>query len=128
MILLDTCTLLWVAADQTRLTEVARTTLASHCGEIFVSSVSAYEIGVLNSAGDIQLPFEVLDWFQRALEFHDFREIPLTSEFAAAAAALPLLHTDVFDRLLIGTAMVRNIRILTPDSSIAQYPQAQAVF
>jgi len=49
--------------------------------------------------------------------------LPLTAEQAFAAAALPLLHRDPFDRLLIATALLQRHTLLTPDPLIRQYPQ-----
>jgi PIN domain nuclease of toxin-antitoxin system len=43
-------------------------------------------------------------------------------QHAAAAANLPRLHKDPFDRLLISEAMVEGITLLTADETIVQYP------
>jgi PIN domain nuclease of toxin-antitoxin system len=35
--------------------------------------------------------------------------------------ALPLLHRDPFDRLLVAQALLEKLRILTSDRQVAQY-------
>jgi PIN domain nuclease of toxin-antitoxin system len=45
MHLLDTCSLLWLAADHARLSEAAVTRLLRYPDEVFVSAISAFEIG-----------------------------------------------------------------------------------
>ena len=45
MILLDTCALLWLALDQSQLSATARQTLAAHAGRLWVSPITAFEIG-----------------------------------------------------------------------------------
>jgi hypothetical protein len=47
----------------------------------------------------------------------------LDAGLLCAAADLPLLHRDPFDRLLIGTAIQEHLAILTPDHLIRQYPE-----
>ena len=41
---------------------------------------------------------------------------------ALAAGALPTLHADPFDRLLIAAAQAHRLSLLTPDPLIRQYP------
>jgi PIN domain nuclease of toxin-antitoxin system len=41
-----------------------------------------------------------------------------------AAAELPLIHRDPFDRILVATAIREQLAVLTPDRAIALYPVA----
>jgi|TARA_Y100000782_G_scaffold95167_1_gene106356 PIN domain nuclease of toxin-antitoxin system len=41
----------------------------------------------------------------RALLDADYRELPMTGQHCIAAAALPPIHKDPFDRMLIGQAL-----------------------
>jgi len=124
MILLDTCTLLWLVMQSASLSEAARTTLSTHAGRLQVSAVSAFEIGQKHAAGKLELPFVPADWFARACCAHGLTCLPLSAEQAFAAAALPLLHRDPFDRLLVATAQLQHLTLLTPDPLIRQYREA----
>lgn len=123
MILLDTCALLWLALDQSQLSPTARQTLAAHAGRLWVSPITAFELGQKYAAGKLELALPPARWFPRALELHGLRESRFDADIALAAAALPRLHTDPFDRLLIATAIRQNFTLLTPDEKIRPYPQ-----
>ena len=123
MILLDTCTLLWLAAEPASLSQRAREVLASHHGRLFVSAISAFEVSIKHHKGRLTLPSEPAEWFTRALEFHGLLEIPVNGRIAALSTSLPPLHTDPCDRLIVATAAIHGLTVLTPDPLIRGYPQ-----
>ncbi len=123
MILLDTCALLWLTLDQTGLSPRAKRCLQEHVGTLHVSAVSAFEIGQKVAAGKLKLKLKPGVWFPRACELHGLEVMALTAEAALTAAALPALHKDPFDRLLIASALTHGFTILTPDEKIRQYPK-----
>jgi PIN domain nuclease of toxin-antitoxin system len=43
-------------------------------------------------------------------------------EHAVAVTALPWVHKDPFDRLLVAQAIVEGIELLTLDATLARYP------
>ena len=45
-----------------------------------------------------------------------------------AAVALPDIHNDPFDRILIAQALERNFRMVTKDSVIPKYPGVSVVW
>ena len=128
MILLDTCTLLWLVMDQTALGKSAKQVLRSHRGSLFVSAITAFEIGQKHASGKLLLPMVPERWFAKSCDLHGLNLIPLLPRHAFRASALPLHHRDPFDRLLIGTAAVENLRLLTPDDRIHQYTEIEAVW
>lgn len=60
-------------------------------------------------------------WFLGMAERYDLREVPLDAAIACAAAALPLLHRDPFDRVIVALAQARGLTVLTSDENIRQY-------
>jgi len=56
MFLLDTCALLWLAADHTRLSDEVISGLIRHSDAIFVSAISAFEVGTKHAKGKLELP------------------------------------------------------------------------
>lgn len=121
MVLLDTCTLLWLAADQMKLSEAARAVIAENGGNLFVSSISSFEIAIKHHKKKIVLPSAPQKWFPAVLEHHGIMEIPVDSGIAMASAALPLLHNDPADRIIVATAKAFNMPIVSPDRLISQY-------
>jgi PIN domain nuclease of toxin-antitoxin system len=50
-----------------------------------------------------------------------FEELPITARHAEAAAALPLLHRDPFDRMLVAQAHLEGLTLVTHDATVAAY-------
>ena len=128
MLLLDTCTLLWLAADPGKLSLRARNAIRDHVGELYVSAISALEIGLKHRSGRLVLPLAPAKWFAEAVENHGLDEIPVTGAIAALSTELPPLHHDPCDRILVATAHLRRIPIATPDKLIAAYPVVKTLW
>jgi PIN domain nuclease of toxin-antitoxin system len=122
MLLLDTCTLLWLAADQARLSMRAKDLIRERADSLFISSITAFEIAVKSRRGALQLPLEPQEWVARALEHHGINELPVTSQIFVRSASLPLLRNDPCDRVIVATAQLEGLCILTPDALIRAYP------
>ncbi|MBF0546840.1 MAG: type II toxin-antitoxin system VapC family toxin [Candidatus Riflebacteria bacterium] len=128
MLLLDTCALLWLASDQKKLSLTAKNEIIKNAQELFVSAISAFEIAVKSRSGKLRLPLLPLDWFSEALDFHGIREIPVTSSIAVFSVQLPLLHNDPCDRIIIATAQLKSMKIVTSDKLISDYNQASVIW
>lgn len=128
MILLDTCTLLWLALDQTQLSDNARSRIEDPDVQIWVSAISAFELGQKYARGSLKLGLSPGDWFTRALTSHRLQSLDLDAPAALRAAGLPRLHGDPFDRLLIGTALEHRLTLLTPDPKIHAYPDVKVIW
>ena len=122
MILLDTCGLLALQTGGRDFSEEARALLEAPGSEVFVSAITAFEIGQKHASGKLIMNEPPATWFPAMLRQHHLGELPLTSSIGLAAAALPQIHRDPFDRILIATAIARNLTILTSDRIIPTYP------
>lgn len=116
-LLLDTHTLIWVFGSNPTLFEAARSAIAEGNNEIFVSAVTAWEIAIKRGLKKL----EVKGDYKRGLELYRFTSLSITTEHALAVEALPLLHTDPFDRLLIAQAKLENLTLVTRDERFAAY-------
>ena len=128
MLLLDTCTLLWLTSDQTKLSPAARQALSVNAGQLYVSAISGFEIAQKVAKGKLVLPKPPTDWMGLALRLHGLKSLALGMESAVAAGALPALHADPFDRLLIASAQAHRLTLLTPDPLIQQYPSLMTLW
>lgn len=122
MILLDTCGLLALQDGGKALSKAAHTRLEAPGSEVYVSAISAFEIGQKHASGKLLLKQPLGIWFPAMLKHHQLIELPVTSATCTAATALPLLHKDPFDRLIIATALAQGLEILTSDQIIPTYP------
>jgi PIN domain nuclease of toxin-antitoxin system len=125
-VLLDTCTAIWLA-NGSRMARgaLARIVAAGLEGGVFVSPVSAWEIGLLSrpsrSPGARFLP-DPKTWFQRLMAGPGIKVAAVTPEIAIDASWLPgELHGDPGDRLIVATARHLGAPVVTRDSKILAY-------
>ncbi len=104
-----------------RVPKRARELIADLENELIFSVASVWEVAIKTRArrdyarGDARL-------FRRVLLDNGYTELPITGEHALAVSALPDIHRDPFDRILIAQAAVEAITLLTADSVVAKYP------
>jgi PIN domain nuclease of toxin-antitoxin system len=118
-VLLDTCALLALAGGELR-NDAARA--LRQAPEAYVSIVSPWEVAIKAAGGKLRLREPPVQWFLGLVERYDLREVPLDAGIACAAAALPPLHRDPFDRVIVALAQAHGFTVLTSDENIRQYP------
>jgi PIN domain nuclease of toxin-antitoxin system len=128
LLLLDTCVLLWLVGQQQSLSVKAKEVIAKNSNAIFISAISAFEIGVKYNKGLLSLPMPVEQWFTQALELHGIVSLSVDCEIALKATLLPDLHRDPADRIIVATALTHQLNILTPDQHIKTYPQVKTIW
>jgi PIN domain nuclease of toxin-antitoxin system len=121
-VLLDTCTFLWICAEPEKLSNDARQSYSDPDTEVYLSSVSCWEIAVKYSRGRLLLAEPPARFIAEQRAQHGIKSLPLDEESALHAARLPKFHADPFDRLLVCQAIVHGLAVLTPDILISQYP------
>ena len=122
-LLLDTQLLLWAAGQPKRLSAAARKLLNDPANELCFSAASLWEIAIKSTLGreDFRVEPRLL---RRGLLDNGYVELPITSQHAVSIDALPPLHKDPFDRLLVAQALSEGITLLTSDGTLAKYPGA----
>jgi len=121
-ILLDTVTFLWAVTGAPELSNDARELFEDPDNEIYLSSVSTWEIAIKHSLGKLPLPEPPAKFVPIQRKQHDIDSLPLNEEATLYLTRLPVLHRDPFDRMLVCQAVVQHLVILTPDELINQYP------
>jgi PIN domain nuclease of toxin-antitoxin system len=127
-VLLDTCAVIWLAnGDPLVEAAVAAIVHAGSTDGVFVSPVSAWEVGLLSRPGSRRraslrfLP-DPKTWFARVMAAPGIREASLTPEIAIDASyLLGELHGDPGDRLIVTTARHLGLPIVTRDRRIIAY-------
>jgi PIN domain nuclease of toxin-antitoxin system len=56
------------------------------------------------------------------------RELPLDGTVACAAAALPPVHRDPFDRVIVALAHTHGCTVLTADENIQKYAGVKTIW
>jgi PIN domain nuclease of toxin-antitoxin system len=124
-VLLDTCAVLALAGGE--LPDAAAVALRK-APEAFVSVVSPWEVAIKVAGGKLRLMEPPVRWFRGLVERYDLREVALDAAVACAAAALPLLHRDPFDRVIVALAQAHGLTVLTSDDNIGRYPDVATLW
>jgi PIN domain nuclease of toxin-antitoxin system len=128
-VLLDTCAVIWLAnGDPLENDSNSKITFAALADGVFVSPISAWEIGMLarpKAGRPITFLPDPATWFARFMGGPAIKAAGFTADIAIAASGLPEpLHADPADRLLIATARHLGIPIVTRDAKIIAYAAA----
>jgi PIN domain nuclease of toxin-antitoxin system len=123
MFLLDTCTLIWLVADAPLAAEAHRLMdRAAVKGELYVSPVSAWEIGTLVRRKRLELNEPAEMWIDHVFSRADVQVAALTPQIAARSCFLPgEFHNDPADRLILATAVILGLRLITRDAHMLKY-------
>ena len=121
-LLLDTCTFLWLAADNPQLTATARENCRDPGNEVFLSALSAWEIALKFRLGRLPLPEPPHQYVKSRRQWLRVEPLAFDEQSAAHDALLPAHHRDPFDRGLVAQAILNGMTIVTPDAQIARYP------
>lgn len=117
--LLDTSTLLWALGSPERLSPRARRAVEG--GDNVVSVASYWEIVIKTNKGLLTIA-DTATWWRRATDLIAARVLPIRASHVTALSALPPLHKDPFDRILIAQAVAEGLDFVTSDEPIRAYP------
>jgi PIN domain nuclease of toxin-antitoxin system len=115
-LLLDTHLLLWALSSPEKLSKRARQRIDS--SDVYASAASIWEISIKSALGKLEAdPNEVLAGVEPA----GFNHLSIVGDHAAKVAALPPIHKDPFDRLLVAQARFEPMILLTDDEVLGGY-------
>ncbi len=121
-LLLDTVAFLWLLNDSPHLSGEARRAFSDASRDVFLSSVSSWEIAVKNSLGKLPLPKPAEVFVPEMRERLSVQSLPLDESSTLQLTKLPDLHRDPFDRMLVCQAIQHGLTIVTPDEQLRRYP------
>ena len=119
-VILDTCALLWLASGSKKLSRSALKEI-NEASAVYVSAISGFEIALKVGTGKLELSHPVEEWFKQVAEHHGLTILPLDLEVCIAAAKLPPIHDDPFDRFIIATAKLNDLTVVTADEQFEEY-------
>lgn len=120
--LLDTCA--WIDAfSGPELLKPSVRKLINDQRVVHVASISLLEIARKEAKGELVFGMPLQDWFRQALPRNRVELIEITPEVAIDATRLPEWdHKDPADRLIVATARVHRLSVITSDAKILAYP------
>jgi len=117
-LLLDTHVLLWCLGFPDRLRRETRRKIEAPETVVFVSAASAWEIEMKRALGKLKAPLDL----DEQIEEKRFTELPVRIRHIRELQALPDLHRDPFDRMLVAQAIADNLMVVTSDDKVRAYP------
>ena len=128
-LLLDTCAVLWAGLDPDRLSAAARCALADPHARVSVASISAAEIACAVERERVTFCDHWKPWFRDALARNGWEALPATLEIVEEAYSLPEpFHRDPADRVIVATARLRGLTVVTADRLVLAYPHVRTLW
>lgn len=117
-LLLDTHVWVRMRTEPARLEARGRTRLEDRKSELWLSSVSVWELMLLADVGRLRLSPDPAAWIRRSLETMAVRVASIDVEIAIASRRISLPHEDPADRFLAATAKVHDLTLVTADERL----------
>lgn len=118
--LLDTHVLLWTLIDPDRVPAPMRRIIEDTGNRVWFSAASIWEIAIKHSLAKADFAVEPATIWKAARET-GLEELAVTAEHAVGVDALPWLHRDPFDRLLVAQARATGWKLLSVDPEVNAY-------
>jgi len=119
-VLLDTCALIWLGNGDAMLSLDARQ-LIEESETVYVSPISLWEISNKCRKGKLHLKYPAREWFDKILKKYRLTMLPITNEVMFLAGELEEHHKDPADRMIIASALVEGLVVITADRNFPLY-------
>ena len=126
-VLLDTCVVIWISRNEwiSKEAKDAINYADADGRELFISTVTAWELGMLLARQRVAETRSAKDWYESFRTDAGANEVPVSADIFIASCSLPhLAHKDPIDRILIATAREHDLTIITRDRAILAYGAA----
>lgn len=111
----DTHIRVWSAAGDPRAEK-----LREFSGSAIISAISQWEVSMLVMKGRLSLMPDEESWFSANLE-PPISLAPLTAKISVVSCRLPDFHGDPAGRIIVATAIVLGIPLITADAKIVEW-------
>ena len=91
-----------------------------------MSAISCWEVAKLVERQRLSLPCPVFDWIQQALSYPGVSLLDLSPRICVESTQLPgTFHRDPADQIIVATARVFDVPLVTVDAKILAYPHVR---
>ena len=120
-ILLDTHVFLWIVSGDPRLKPKHWTYFEDADNELFLSLASCWEIVIKSNLNRLHLPIPVTDYVLKQLDINQIALLGIRPAHLKELEALPPLHRDPFDRMIVAQARSESMSLLSTDQAMRGY-------
>jgi len=131
VILLDTHAVVWWLAESSSLSSAAKRAIRGHStlGGLAVSTISVLEIATAVRRGRLQFKVPLEQWLSDMRSIPELRLEPVSTDIAALAGSLlEPMHGDPADRLIVATAMILGVPLVTADEKLRSLPALATIW
>ena len=131
MILLDTHAWLWWLGDSESLSHAASSAIdeAIRGSGVAVSTISTWEIALLIARGRLKIRIPVGEWVATSEAIENLSFVSPSNSIMLESVALPGdFHSDPADRVIVATARVGGMPVVTKDTKLRDYPHVEAIW
>lgn len=129
-LIVDTHVAIWIDEER-ELSQEARRGIsrAAARGLLYISAISAWEVATLIRLQRLRITKTIEDYVNNLFNLPGVREAPVTAEIARVAGEFPeSLHGDPIDRIIIATASVLGVPLVTRDRRILKFAKTYGGF
>lgn len=119
-LLLDTHVWFWHLLGDPRLPPSLRETIDEGRGELWLSPISVWELGILDGRGRVRLDRPFAEWVRTALQRLPVEDARITREVAISTEGLQMDEYDPADRFLAATTLVYGFTLVTMDRTLSR--------
>ena len=120
-VLLDSNARIWFLTEPSRLSSLARQTIAPAEQEIVVSLASVWELTIKSAKGNLPQLGSSIQIVLDEMKTQKLNILQVKTSYLLRLERLPHLHKDPFDRLLIAQALEDNLPVITADHIFPAY-------
>ncbi len=129
MIVLDTHIWVWWVDGSPQLPPRHKQLIQDHeQSGLGVSAISCWEVAKLVELGRLGLDGSIEMWMGQAIAYPGIERLALTPQIAIESTKLPGdFHRDPADQIIVATARVHDVPLLTMDRLILDYPHVRTL-
>lgn len=130
-VLLDTHSWIWLFSGSRELSQriINRIDKAGKQGKVFISAISVWELSMLVAKNRITLSKPIHQWVEESLSQPGVNLSLLTPQIAIDSSFLPGdFHGDPADRIIVATARINDLILLTRDRKILSYGEENYLY
>jgi PIN domain nuclease of toxin-antitoxin system len=118
--LLDTHAIIWLFEDSPDMPSKIKEIIKLAKNSVYIHSISLWEIAIKMNLKKLKLNW-ALDELLFQINNSEFEVLQIEDEYLKNLYSLPYIHKDPFDRLLISSALIEDLTIITIDENIQKY-------
>ena len=118
---MDTHAFLWFVGSPEQLSRTAEEVVTHVDNSLFISLASIWEIQIKVQLGKLALDMPLSELIETQQTENDVLLLPIQASHIYQLQALPSLHRDPFDRILIAQSIAEGLKLVSKDKEVHGY-------